>query len=1266
MPFKPLISPHVHQSSLDTGSTQADFLKRVKELNVGALVCTDHGFMGACRGVYDSAQKNKLIPIVGIEAYHRDSNCAILKADGIERVQDFYKYGHLLIHAKDQPAYEALIKKLSDRDLTAEFHGSERKPIFDWQDLEELGGYNVTMSSGCLAGIVSRFLIANRPDLAIKYYEKVRSLVRPGDFMVEIFPHKCDKNWVSAGFIECDNGTVLKYYLGKKVQTEKFEKISVSELADEIKHGHDAGKLIGVYNNRTLDPLPPAKIKSCKIVQDFVQNECTDFAPDGDIQLACNRWMLETANKYGDLAYVSDDAHYSSKDQKVIQEVKLANMGDSFRFYGSHHVHTSDEAFEYFKSEMGMSESQFESIIENSHNWASKFKDFKLNQPASLPKSFYPEDTTKYLAELIDKHGRMPNDQVYKDRLEQEIKLFRDNGTLDLLPYFFLSEDICSEYGRRGLIHGACRGSSGGVLVSYLLGITSIDPIPHGLSLDRFITLDRIQTGNLPDIDTDFPDRDILIDPKEGYLFKRFGPNCSKISTVTMLRIKNSMRDVARFSFGYVPQDIEAWAKSVKAAPQGVEDLNYLFGYTTQEGKEVTGYFYESDDLQAYARKYPEQWDTVQKALRVQRGNGVHASAIVICDKPVDHIVPIMTTGDDRVTQCPPAGVEASGGIKIDILGLNSLKDIQSCMDILKEGMEVPKELSLDGVRVPDYQLVPYNGRFVDIWNLPHSKEVYEDICAGNTDSVFQLGTNSAKKGLKAFSGTKPDGSPMINSIADGAAFIALDRPGPLDAEVEGETGAKRNMLEEYAARISGRKKYGEIPFLTEHLPETQGILIFQEGLTKVYRILSGCSGMEAEMFRKDIGKKNIEKVNARFPSFMENAVKKVDKETAEKIWQQIQVFGNYGFCQAHSVGYFYITYATAFLKYHFPIQWWCAVLRNAKKEEIVEKFWPHCHHMVIPPQINSSENEFNLRDGKIVAPLSLVKGLGPKAHEELVAGMPYSDIEDFCNKIARRKRETATMGENGKIRAGRSALDSGVVNSLIISGVMDSLFPQGMSLIGKMELYQAKLATALGKKKPDKVKEVYASYNPLQIYQHKKKLLDIYSEDLVPILYSSRVDGVSLGGTKVRYYSYFPEDAKTIGSIMEQAGLSKRLKTLPFINGQQFKELNEEASINEGETLRVAVAGFVESDTIFSFNKKDKLGNKTSKVLRARKYTLNIDGVTETLVKWPDWDKEKLTSLQTNTTGSIIIAVLSKNRETRPFKVDAIIEVQQALEKEN
>lgn len=1248
--FKNFISPHVHVDSLDSASTPDDFLKRELELDTGAFVCTDHGFMGSCREVYKLSKKNKIIPILGIEAYHRDDNCSILKNAGIQNISEYYKYGHFLIHTKDQKAYEALVKKISDRDLTAESHGSERKPIFNWGDIEELAQYNTTFSSGCLIGIVSRHLMNDRPDLAQQYYEKMRNIVGKDKFIVEMFPHKCDKNWVSGTFLTLEDGTVVKYYLGKKVRTNYHDEITVAELASVFKKFSNI-KLLAIKNHQSWQTLEGKEIIKAERIQDFISNECRPWCPDGDVQLGANKFIFELAKKHNDLILVSDDAHYATSDLKIVQEAKLGGMGANFKFYGDYHRQTSEEAFAYFKNNMGWSEKQFEEAVENSKNWAQGFKDFKLDQPTSLPKSFYPSDTKKYLFELIEKHGRRRNTTSYESRLNEEIKLLHENGTIDLLPYFFLAEDMCDEYARNKRLNGPGRGSSAGLLINYYLGITHTDPMKHDLSLDRFLTLDRVKTGKLPDVDLDFPTNEILVNP-EGFLPRKFGPNFAQISTKGLLRVKSAIKDVARYKLGSVTPEIEKICNQIPSTPQGIEDLNFLFGYKSEDGKEVKGFFEQSEALQFYSEKYKDHWEIVLKALKIKRNNGRHASGFLIADKPLDSFIPLMTVGGVRCTQYNATGCEESGALKIDILTVSALKDIENCIKIIHEskGFKPTEDFfMINDIRVPSYRVVPFENGIYDIWDLPDSAKVFNEIAKGRTETVFQMGTNSAKKGLKTFN--------IFDSKEDGAAFIALDRPGPLDAKVKGSNGAERNMLEEFASRAKGLPKYGEILYLSEALPKTHGVIVYQEDLTKIYKLLTDCSGIDAENFRSIISKKKMEEVLAKYPFFMKNASEKVGQETAQAIWDQIYTFGQYGFNKSHAMCYFYISYATAFLKKHFPLEWWCAVLQNAKKEEIVEKFWAYCKDMVILPDIRYSKDNFFIKDNKIIAPLGLIKGLGPAAQKEIDENSPYKDLADFCNKIANTKTKNITTGEDGKVKAGRSSLNNGVTSKLIISGVMDSLFPDQHDLLSKLEKFQEQLAISLNKKRPEKVKEEFQVLNPIQIYQYRKKLLEVYS-DFIPEL--TNIEGVhKKSAGRANFYTYHPINSpKVISSIFEQSETRKLFQPLPVLNGKQFIQLNSETSLYEGEVLKVAVVAYVEEERNFQFKKKG-----TDLLLKAKNYKLDIDGAVAEVVKWPEYKTNKLNCVKEDLTGCIVVAVLTKNKETQPFKLSSIIKVANKLE---
>jgi DNA polymerase III alpha subunit len=528
--------------SLDSASTPEAMAKREVELGSGSLTVTDHGSLGAVYRCYELAKKNNLVAIPGIEGYFRDDCCPILtkfnvsKTDTVPRgmdkegwkakhpdgsFYDYLKYYHLTLGFRDYPAYLKCVKLLSDADANAEQHGSERKALFSWNDIEELAATNATLGSGCLVGMVSRHLVndqlsgSTKVDIARAYFERLLHLFKDR-FFIEVFPHKCTHDFVKGVFLDVmEDGdvtgvvTTLRYYFGKTLRTSDGD-MTAEQLAATWKPKRGI-KLLAVKNFRVWQTLEkPVLIIGIKKQEGFVQNECSPAAPEGDVQWGANAFMMHMAKKHKLPILVSDDAHFDSPSQKIVQDVKLSQMGD-WRFYGSYHRKTSQEAFDHFNAAHGIQHLEFEEWIENSYQWRDSFKGFKFDSTLQLPTKFYPSDTLAHTKRLIEQHGRFPkNDLRYAERLKKEIQLFHRNGTVDLLPYFFTCEEQCRLYEHQRALMGPARGSAGGVLLSYLLGITSIDPIQYDLSLDRFLTLDRISSHHLPDIDLDFSNRDLL------------------------------------------------------------------------------------------------------------------------------------------------------------------------------------------------------------------------------------------------------------------------------------------------------------------------------------------------------------------------------------------------------------------------------------------------------------------------------------------------------------------------------------------------------------------------------------------------------------------------------------------------------------------------------------------------------------------------------------------------------------------------------------
>jgi len=934
--MKNFVSPHVHIKSLDSVGNVEDFARKEIDLDTGYLVVTDHGTLEACRSVYDicnspdSKYKGKLRPICGIEAYMRDDDCSILQANGVAKTlnnpkrkdgeeevwgyKNTIKYIHITLHALDETAFFELTKTLSKADYKAEKHGSERKPLFDWNDLAHLGQFNITATSGCLIGAVGRHLMKNN-DMAsaVGYYQKIRSLFKPGNFFVEIMPHSCDKNWVKNVTFEFEGHPALTVQAWKKCQTNAGD-FEAEELAKSFKSNPEAfwkthKTLVAVMDNRKWTPKNLG-LKTVILFEGALHNECTDWAPDGAYQIGLNKALIELANKNGDPILISDDSHFPSPDLKLAQDVKLG-QGGSWKFTENHHRYSSKEAFSFFEAKMGMTLRKFEEYVENGYTWASRFNEFKFSPRQTLPVDFYPKDTLKYIVDIIRAKRRMKWDNpVYIERLTKEIKMLHENGKIDLLPYFATSEEGVREANLHGVYTGVGRGSSAGLLLAYCLGITHLDPIEEELSEDRFLTTDRILSGKMPDIDQDFENTDVITG-ENGWLQRRFGDCAAQIATDVTAHLSSAIKDVWRAKYGEVPDEIEEFAKKLPKPPQGVNDIDFVFGYDSPEG-EVPGVLDLSDELQRFTKKYPQEWGIVTQLLATTRQRSRHPCARAIANEPIGNFIPMTTIGDVRVTAFTASGVEAMGVLKMDYLTINTLGFIHGAVKLVQDRYarhidwspsrkyqkELPFVTNNDGKAIEMLYALPFQGNLYSIWDLPRDAKAIANVVEGNVQGVFQLDTTGAQKWLRVFNFDKPDGTGKgLSTVQDLCAFVALDRPGPLDAYVQASDGTKHNMLVEYARRAKGMAYCGDIPELSKLIPETLGIPIYQEQVTKIYKYFTGCTGAEAEEFRSFAAKKKVKKMQEAYTVFMEKAVTRVSSEIAQQIWDRLVTFSNYGFC---------------------------------------------------------------------------------------------------------------------------------------------------------------------------------------------------------------------------------------------------------------------------------------------------------------------------------------------------------------------------------
>jgi len=1263
MTFANFPSPHTHIQSLDSASTPQAFVEREKELGTGTITVTDHGSMACCRNVYDLAKKNGLTPILGVEAYFRDDNCPIITAAGLDP-KTYRKYFHITLHAMDQDAYEVLVRVLSNASLNRmERHGSENKPLFNWADLEELAKHNITFTTGCLIGMVQGHYLLGREDLAEAYLEKMKSFIPKGNLYVEVFPHHTDKNWVSGIFITLDDGSKLKWYAGKKLMVDGDE-ITAEQLAKDFKADDKACHYLeGVKNRNTWEnyPKPGKAISKVEHIEDFIENECMPGATDGDSQKWTNYKMFTLATKNDLPVLISDDAHFATADEKVIQDVRLMSGGGAWRFYASYHRFTSDEAYSYFKEVLDddqLDESSFTGLIQNNIDWAARFKDFKFKDRRELPTKFYPEDTLAHIQTLIRKHGRMDwSKEEYRNRLDAEIKMLHFNGVVDLLPYFMIDEEVTSLYRDAGLLTGPGRGSAAGLLLSYLLGITHVDPLKFDLSMERFLTKDRIKNGKWPDIDQDLPHRDLLVnpmDPNKGWLKDRFGECVAQISTDTKLKLRSSIKDVSRVKHGKVLPAVEAMTKGMENAPQGVDDYDFVFGYEGPGGW-VDGSIESDASLQLYVETYPAEWALVQKLLGLARQKSRHACGYVITNEPIGNFIPLTKVGEYTVTQYDAKSVEAAGGLKMDFLVINILNDISEALRLVRERSprNFDQPLTINGKAVPTIRQVPLNGEIHDIWDLPIDNDVYADICRGDTETVFQLNTNTAKPFLRLFNFKKPDGRYGMNSIEDLAAFTALGRPGPLDAMVS-DGKRSHNMLVEFANRAKGEEPIGAIKALDELLPETNGVIVYQEQLQKIFQKLGKTTAVEADEFRVHIGKKMMAKVTEDREVFMRGAIEAVGQEAAEQIWSQMFTFGQYGFNKSHAVCYVVIAYACAWLKHHYPLEWWTAVLNNADRNEIDEKFWRHCGHLVDLPDLAKSGSGFKIVGNRIQAPLSLLHGIGAKAHEWLVTGAPYASLTAFVQserdrrlanstivpakeaKPKKRKSNKPVEAPQPTVKLGHSPLHRGVISTLIVSGTMDSLFDPNDDVYTKLNKYEAEYVRVNNKKAPRAVDIALLNMNRMMLYQMRKRILPAYAEPLVPMLLNRKEGGIVTVVNEVPYYNT-EKDAYRLVTPYEY----ERLDSITMLP----------------RPITVAIPAYILAARKFKYQGGQK---------EACELVMDHSGMQIKAVKWGAKESGKLPkSWKEDLTGCIAIVLMNKWNENKPFGIESVEVVQEALVEE-
>jgi DNA polymerase-3 subunit alpha len=570
----------------------------------------------------------------------------------------------------------------------------------------------------------------------------------------------------------------------------------------------------------------------------------------------------------------------------------------------------------------------------------------------------------------------------YEKRLEYELEVIQSMG---FAGYFLIVADFVNHAKSRSIPVGPGRGSVAGSLVAYSLGITNIDPIRYGLFFERFLNPDRKE---MPDIDTDFcieGRNDIIRYVTDKYNADRV----AQIITFGTMQARAVIRDVGRaLNMSY--SDVDRIAKLVPVGPNMTLDAAMK----------------SEPRLEEEAKKNEKVHKLLSLSRRLEglnRHSSTHAAGVVISDKPLMERVPLYKSQrNEIITQYPMNDLQSLGMIKFDFLGLKTLTVIRDALRFIREG----------------------RGEDIDISRIPlDDRLTYQLLAKGETDGVFQLESSGMKRILI---GLKPD------CIEDVMALIALYRPGPLQ------------MVPEFIARKQGQMEVSyEVPQLEEILKETYGVILYQEQVMQIASALAGYTMGEADTLRKAMSKKKVDQMEKERPKFLAGARKnRIPDQKATRIFEQMETFGGYGFNKSHSAAYGIISYQTAYLKAHYPVEFMAALLTSEKnnRDKII-KYISDCREMgiaVLPPDINESLNDFRAIGNQIRFGLEAVKNVGAGAIEGIIAVREaegkFNSLQDFCSRVDLRK------------------LNKRVSESLIKCGAFDAFGASRRNLMGNYE----------------------------------------------------------------------------------------------------------------------------------------------------------------------------------------------------------------------
>ena len=796
----------------------------------------------------------------------------------------------------------------------------------------------------------------------------------------------------------CSEGCINGFYYKPRISKAYLEQHSEGIIALSACLG-------GEVNNNLLagnyEAAKAAALEYKAIFKDDFYLEIQDHLYPEDRKV--NPLMIELAQDIGVKIVATNDSHYTNKEDARAHDALLCLQMQKFvsdfprmRFSSHEYLKTGEEMFSLFRDHLP-EDVITEVVYDNTMEIYEKVSDYEsFAQPGMhLPDPELPSGHSfeTYLKEIsyagaLERFGEISEE--VSSRLDLELQVMADSG---FASYFIVVWDFIRWARERKIPVGPGRGSAAGSLVAYCLGITNIDPLKYGLLFERFLNPER---KSMPDIDTDF-----CIDRREeviSYVREKYGEDCvCQIITFNRLTSRSVIKDMARvLEYPYAKaEDLAKMIPVVRGKPRTIE---WMLGNHGDFKK-----YYDSD---------PEAKQVIELALKNEGLNktyGVHAAGVIIANKPITEVIPTARSNDGSIiTQFAMEEAANMGLLKMDFLGLRNLTMINKALEIIQETNPDQPLIDIDKVSMDD-------------------EATFDTICSGHLSGIFQLETSAGMKQVAR------DLAPR--NIEDISALIALYRPGPLD------TG----MIDDFINRKSGKQeiKYDH-PLLEPLLRNTYATIVYQEQIMQITQVLGGFSLGEADLLRRAMGKKKPEVLLPYKDRFVQGCLQNehpepITQELADKLFEQMLAFAEYCFNKSHSTAYGFITYQTAYLKTHYPIEYLTALFISCDGDTDKIKFYikeaQRLDIKIEAPDINKSSLDFkaDLENRSIVFGLKAVKGVGTVPAEDLIRERnengSFKDFYDFTKRINHKSVNKKTIeslircGALDSLKAGRKAM---------------------------------------------------------------------------------------------------------------------------------------------------------------------------------------------------------------------------------------------------